>query len=61
MLEKKTYTCQYCEKVYKIKSYYKKHVAESRVFDNDNQIFEIKCRKIHGCSEDKTIINIFEI
>ena len=34
---------------------------EGRVFENDNQIFEIKCRKIHGCSEDKTIINIFEI
>ena len=34
---------------------------EGRVFENDNQIFEIKCRKIHGCSEDNTIINIFEI
>ena len=34
---------------------------EDRIFENDNQIFEIKCRKIHGCSEDKTIINIFEI
>ena len=34
---------------------------EGRIFENDNQIFEIKCRKIHGCSEDKTIINIFEI
>ena len=34
---------------------------ESRVFENDNQIFEINCRKIHGCSEEKTIINIFEI
>lgn len=34
---------------------------EGRIFENDNQIFEIKCRKIHGCLEDKTIINIFEI
>jgi Holliday junction resolvase RusA-like endonuclease len=34
---------------------------EGRVFENDNQIFEINCRKIHGCSEDKTIVNIFEI
>ena len=34
---------------------------ESRVFENDNQIFEIKCKKIHGCLEDKTIVNIFEI
>lgn len=33
---------------------------EGRIFENDNQIFEIKCRKNHGCSEDKTIINIFE-
>lgn len=33
---------------------------EGRVFENDNQIFEINCRKLHGCSGDKTIINIFE-
>ena len=33
---------------------------EGRVFVNDNQIFEIKCRKIHNCVEDSTIINIFE-
>jgi Holliday junction resolvase RusA-like endonuclease len=34
---------------------------ESRIFENDNQIFEIKCKKIHGCLADKTIVNIFEI
>jgi hypothetical protein len=26
MSEKKTYVCQYCEKIYKYKNYYKKHV-----------------------------------
>ena len=34
---------------------------EGRIFENDSQIFEIKCRKIHNCTQDNTIINIFEI
>jgi len=34
---------------------------EGRVFDNDHQIFEIKCQKVHGCFADKTIINIGEL
>ena len=34
---------------------------QGRIFENDNQIFEIRCRKIHGCVEDNTIINIFEM
>ena len=34
---------------------------EGRLFENDNQIFEISCRKKHECLEDKTIITIFEI
>jgi len=34
---------------------------ESRIFENDNQIYEIKCKKIHGCLYDKTTVNIFEI
>ena len=34
---------------------------EGRIFENDNQIYEIKCRKLHNCTQDNTIINIFEI
>jgi hypothetical protein len=34
---------------------------EGRIFENDNQIFEINCKKIHYCTQDSTIINIFEM
>ena len=47
MAEKKTYNCQYCEKVYKTKSYYKKHVAkcediEKEIFNYEGLIDEWK-------------------
>ena len=34
---------------------------EGRIFENDNQIYEIQCKKLHNCTQDCTIINIFEI
>jgi Holliday junction resolvase RusA-like endonuclease len=34
---------------------------EGRIFENDNQIYEIQCKKRHYCTQDSTIINIFEI
>ena len=34
---------------------------EGKVFENDNQIYEMNVRKIDNCNEDKTIISIKQI
>ena len=34
---------------------------EGKVFENDNQIFEMNVRKIDNCKEDRTIISVKQI
>ena len=59
MLEKKTYTCQYCEKVYKIKYYYKKHVAKCE--DTEKEIFNYEGLLEEWKDIDPDIAHCFEV
>jgi hypothetical protein len=59
MSEKKTYVCQYCEKVYKYKSYYKKHVAKCE--DTEKEIFNYEGLIEHWKDIDPEIAQCFEV
>ena len=59
MSEKKTYTCQYCEKVYITKSYYKKHVAKCK--DAKLEIFNYEGLIEEWRDIDPDIAHCFEV
>jgi len=59
MAEKKTYNCQYCEKVYKTKSYYKKHVAKCE--DIEKEIFNYEGLIEEWKDIDPDIAECFEV
>ena len=59
MSEKKTYICQYCEKIYKIKYYYKKHVAKCK--DAEIEIFNYEGLIEEWKDIDPDIAQCFEV
>ena len=59
MPEKKTYNCQYCEKVYITKSYYKKHVAKCK--ETEIEIFNYEGLIEEWKDIDPDIAHCFEV
>ena len=59
MSEKKTYECQYCEKIYKYKNYYKKHVAKCK--ETEIEIFNYEGLIEEWRDIDPDIAHCFEV
>ena len=59
MPETKTYTCQYCDKVYKRKSYFEKHLETCE--DEEIEIFNYESLVEHWKDIDPEIAHCFQV
>ena len=59
MPEKKTYVCQYCQKVYKRKTYFEKHLETCE--DEEIEIFNYEGLIEEWKDIDPEIANCFEV
>ena len=59
MSETKLYICQYCDKMYKRKSYYDRHTEKCQ--EDESEIFNLEGLIEHWKDIDPEIANCFEV